>query len=95
MHRPQTADWQPCHSGQYLWTSRPSSTQAQAADRLIDSLAACEGPHLKALILNNSYLAPVTEPSRAYWLYSRKAKRQAEGSCRARGDCIPQKDLTH
>ena len=58
MHRPQTADWQPCHSGQYLWTSRPSSTQAQAADRLIDSLAACEGPHLKALILNNSYLAP-------------------------------------
>ena len=31
----------------------------RAADPLIKGLAACEGPHIKALVLNNSYLAPV------------------------------------
>ena len=30
----------------------------KAADQLINGLAACEGPHLKALVLNKSYLAP-------------------------------------
>ena len=34
-------------------------SRPKAADLLIHGLAACEGPHLKALVLNNSYLAPV------------------------------------
>ena len=33
-------------------------TRPKAADQLINGLVACEGPHLKALVLKNSYLAP-------------------------------------
>ena len=47
MHRPQAADL----PGPRL---RP-----KAADWLINGLAAVKGPHIKILVLNNSYLAPV------------------------------------
>ena len=59
------------HSVPKQQTSLPCDTQAQsnepaslprprpkAADQLIKRLAACQGPHLKVLVLNNSYLAP-------------------------------------
>ena len=63
----------------------------------INSLAAYRQPHLKHLGLKTSHLAPAhrgTECCRAYSLSSRKAEWTAEGSCRARGDCSPCKDLT-
>ena len=47
-HRPKVGDQHP--------------TQDQSGDRPhnpINGLAACKGPHLKAPVLNNSYLAPV------------------------------------
>ena len=71
MHRPKTAcqlttrispkvadQPAPCDSGPEQRTSWPHTTQAQVADWLIKRLAACQGPHLKVPVLNNSYLAP-------------------------------------
>ena len=40
-------------------TSRQARPRPKAADRLMNSLAACKGTHLKPPVLNNSYLALV------------------------------------
>ena len=37
----------------------PALPRLKTSDRLIKGLAACQGPHLKVLVLNNSYLVPV------------------------------------
>ena len=42
---------------QQTWPDAPP--RPNAVDPLINGLAACEGPHLKAPILKNSYLVPV------------------------------------
>ena len=60
----------------------------------ISGLAAHGRPHLK----QGDWTPPTkllrTEPCRAYSLSRRKAQHPAEESCRARGDCIPQKHST-
>ena len=58
MHRPKAVDppaTQPRAKAADLPAMR---SRPKVADWLINGLAACEQPHLKALVLNNSYLAP-------------------------------------
>ena len=58
-HRPKAADQSApetqAQRGELVGHARP---RPKAADPLINGLAACKGPYLKASVLNNSYLDP-------------------------------------
>ena len=58
-HRPKAADWKAIRHRPGAVDEPGVLPKPKAADQLINSLAACEGPHLKAPVLNNSYLAPM------------------------------------
>ena len=67
----------------------PEQPRPQVADRLINSLAACEGPHLQ-LLPNPCALSPAGPTGSL----GQRQNTQQRGDCRARGDCVPRKDST-